>query len=209
MTARIELRELREDGGGRTMGYYAKGHHNRQTFAKIVEAEANEIAAAEEEWADAPEGVVRQRIRIPVSSVQHVWWRCVPSQEGDGSYLFIGAKPRSRGAFPATVTEHAPLAGWDGMSGATRGQSCWCPACGQPQRENARSHRLYHLKIALNVWRTARDWTDGWVLLDGDPLTQSFPAKYIHHKDVDNPYCAEQLRRHNVVVPAGVRDAVA
>ncbi len=189
----IELLELREGGGGRTMGYYAKGHYDRQEFAKLVEEHANETAEWDEEQ--------RYPIRVPVLSVRNTWWRCVPNTEDDdGSTLFIPAIPRSRGAFRVTVTEHEPLAGWRGTSDARSGQSCWCPACGQPQRRNATGRALYEKKNRNLIWRTARDWTEGWVLMDGDQMTTSFPCKYIHKTDIGNAYCDEQLRKYNIEV---------
>lgn len=203
LQTRVRLEELREEGHGQIMGYYAKGFHDRQWFAKLVEEHANAEARDEAEFDEEP----RFPIRVPVPSVVHQWWRKVPNREdgyAEGEFLLVPAKPRSNGAFRVTVTEHSPLAGWDGTRDRVRGQACWCPACGQMQRQNATSHLLYARKHRNAIWRTARDWRGGWVLMDGDQMTDSFPCKYIRHEDVGNAYCDEQLRKHNIVVPGSV-----
>lgn len=93
-TQEIEIRDLRELDSAEPMGYYARGHFDRWKFARAC----NVYTGADSFHDDrhVPEG-------LP-DYVRHEWWRCVPLSGEPGVSQFVSAEPKSRGAFPVTVT---------------------------------------------------------------------------------------------------------
>lgn len=90
----IEIRELREIDNEGLMGFYARGHFDRWKFAKAC----NHYTGADRfhDERHVPEG-------LP-DYVRHEWWRCVPCSGTPGMSQFVNAEPKSRGAFPVTVS---------------------------------------------------------------------------------------------------------
>lgn len=91
----IEIEELREAGedGGNHMGYFARGHLDKDEFARAC----NEYSGAVN-WTD--------RRHVAIRHVRHVWWR-TGQMEGEprGTMCFRVANPGSPGAWKATVAE--------------------------------------------------------------------------------------------------------
>lgn len=186
-----EIHELREVGGGSVMGWYAKGHHDRQAFAR----------EATEQW--CIEGW------IPPAAVQQAWWRCVPTTD-DWGYpcsAFHPANPRSRGAFPVTYTEHMPLEG--ASDGSAR---CSCAWCRKGRGDNPRyreQNKVMLKKEWLQIWRAACDRSWGFVWMTADHTTNRFPCYFIHWRDLDKcssflPACAERMGMRLPEVPEGL-----
>lgn len=96
----IEIFDMREGGpnGGKLMGYWAKGHHERYAFAEAV----NEYTGADC-YHDSRYVTVPRRIGDP-EPVRHEWWRSVPISGEPGHNVYHAAEPHSRGAFAVTFT---------------------------------------------------------------------------------------------------------
>lgn len=90
----IDILDLREVDSGEPMGYYARGHFDRWTFARAVNVYTGAHYFHDDRH--VPEG-------LP-DYVRHEWWRTVPVSGEPGTSQFVTAEPKSRGAFPVTVT---------------------------------------------------------------------------------------------------------
>lgn len=90
----IEILELREIDSEGLMGFYARGHFDRWKFARACNQYTG--AALFHDERHVPEG-------LP-DYVRHEWWRSVPVSGEPGTRQFVIAEPKSRGAFPVTVT---------------------------------------------------------------------------------------------------------
>jgi len=90
----IEIRDLREMDSEGLMGFYARGHFDRWKFARACNVYTGADYFHDERH--VPEG-------LP-DYVRHEWWRCVPVSGEPGMSQYVSAEPKSRGAFPVTVT---------------------------------------------------------------------------------------------------------
>ncbi len=90
----IEIRDLREIDNEGLIGFYARGHFDRWKFARACNVYTGADYFHDERH--VPEG-------LP-DYVRHEWWRCVPVSGEPGMSQFVSAEPKSRGAFPVTVT---------------------------------------------------------------------------------------------------------
>lgn len=77
----LEIENIGED----TYMLISKGHHDKDVFMKEVFNSYN--------W--------------PLGNPQHIWMRTVPTRNLNYAYLFVEAKPNSRGAFPVTFVREA------------------------------------------------------------------------------------------------------
>jgi hypothetical protein len=98
MDKSIEIIELREAGsdGGSLMGFYARGHHDRWAFSNAC----NAYTGADMQHDDRYVPTEWREKEV----VRHEWWRTVPISGEPGFFRYHSAEPRSRGAFPVTVT---------------------------------------------------------------------------------------------------------
>ncbi len=81
----LSVEYLREFEGGH-LGYYTKGHHDKEAFIEQIVLN----------WSE--------RFEVPAHYARHEWWHTVPSGE-KGYYSFTRVKEGTRGAFPVTVIE--------------------------------------------------------------------------------------------------------
>lgn len=93
-TPEIDILDLREIDSCEPMGYYARGHFDRWKFARACNIYTGAAMAHDDRH--VPES-------LP-DYVRHEWWRTVPVSGEPGMVQFVGAEPKSRGAFPVTVT---------------------------------------------------------------------------------------------------------
>jgi hypothetical protein len=87
----IEVQDLR-DLDGAQMGYWTKGHYPLHDFVDAV----NHYTGAEPGHDDRHVSHIKQ--------CRHGWWRTTPVSGEPGMVQYLPAEPRSRGAFPVTVT---------------------------------------------------------------------------------------------------------
>ncbi len=188
------------DGDGGQLGWWAKGHYPSEPFAQAVERFADEWNAWPDWRDDAP---TIERVRIPVQSVYRTWWRCIPVNDPDhpGFHEYRVAKPRSRGAFAVTVTEHTPWAGFDGQHRRSR-RGCGCRACGSSQRSYAEGRRLHERRERVEQWRAAAHpdrYRHDVVLHDGSNRT--WPCLYLRWDDLDAPHVRAFVDRVGCAMP--------
>lgn len=99
MTIKInDLREAGESGGG-LMGFWARGHHPLYDFVACV----NAYTGADPNY-DLRYVPARGLTEAAGGCVRHEWWRAVPISGEPGCTAYHPAEPRTRGAFPVTVT---------------------------------------------------------------------------------------------------------
>lgn len=85
-----QLREAGEDGGG-FLGWYAKGHHDKETFCYVV---------------NSSEGLTPDSRRfIQTRHVRHLYYRTQMISGEDSQFQFVECKGPTRGAWAATVAD--------------------------------------------------------------------------------------------------------
>ncbi len=84
----MDIETLHEVGGGPLVGYYAKGHLDKEEFIKELEIQ-HEVVDLEK---PPPDDVVHGHIRFVPNNV-------------DGGMIIETGRAGSKGAFPATVWE--------------------------------------------------------------------------------------------------------
>lgn len=104
----IEIEELTEagDDGGSHMGWYARGHHDKNAFADACNKRSRAFNTTD-------------RSHVLPRHVRHVWWRTGQmAGEPRGTMCFHVANPGDKGAWQATVAE--PLQEWADRQHAMR-----------------------------------------------------------------------------------------
>lgn len=93
----MDIEPLIEAGsdGGSFMGWYAKGHHDREKFHDRVDHDYDLHRD--------------DRRQFQPKEVTHEWWRCVPMRGDPGMTMFRPAEPHARGAFAVTVMDVSKL----------------------------------------------------------------------------------------------------
>lgn len=93
----IEIEELREAGedGGDHMGYFTRGHADKEEFARACNTYSGAVNSTDSR-------------HVAVRHVRHVWWR-TGQMEGEprGTMCFHVANPGDKGAWKATLAEPA------------------------------------------------------------------------------------------------------
>jgi hypothetical protein len=95
----LELKEIDDDGDLiDLMGFFTKGHVDRWEFVQAVNRYTNADPVYDQRY-------IPLRLDDKFNIVRHEWWRNVPVRGSNGSYRITNAEPRSKGAYPVTVTE--------------------------------------------------------------------------------------------------------
>lgn len=99
----IEIEVLREAGedGGNFMGYFCRGHVDKEAFAWAANY-----------YGDHMSGYGHDPRYVNANDVKHIWWRTVPISGEDNQMQYIPAAEPGRGAWAATVHDSYMTRSW-------------------------------------------------------------------------------------------------